>query len=133
MSIPGGSDAADGDSGLMKTNRLTPSTSCSHCSKGMVLLIFGGNSDDMGTTPCGLGVCSHAPTPTPSQPWHEPRQGPQHCSESHASSVDLERLHPRRRGPMTPETVCVKGGEPCPVFLCSSLLRPPERAASPSY
>ena len=34
---------------------------------------------------------------------------------------------------MTPETVCVKGSELCLVFLCSSLPRPPERAASPFY
>ena len=34
---------------------------------------------------------------------------------------------------MTPETARVKGGELCPVFLCSSLPRPPERAARPFY
>ena len=44
---------------------------------------------------------------SPSQPWHEPHQGPRCCSEFQASSVDRGRLHPQRRGPRTPETVCV--------------------------
>ena len=71
MSIPGGSDAVDGDSGLIKTNRLTPSTSCSHYSKGMVYLSLGGTLMRWDS----MWLRSLQPRPHPHSPGTSPAKG----------------------------------------------------------
>lgn len=74
MSIPGNSDTVDGDSRVMNINRfLFPLLH-------VTLLIFGDNSNEVGTTPSSLGgdMVGPSPNPTPVSgvlwPWLGPNQ-----------------------------------------------------------